>query len=98
MEEEEALHERNVLAALYCPALDALITSAEEGSIRIHWLNMRWGRGHALACPQHWQLLNPASSLALQLPLAWASFTGLFFTAEGVHWAGHKPVDQHRHF
>ena len=43
VEEEEALHERNVLAALYCPALDALITSAEEGSIRIHWLNMRWG-------------------------------------------------------
>eukprot|EP00891_Asterochloris_glomerata_P008102 jgi/Astpho2/8102/fgenesh1_pg.00120_%23_63_t len=41
VEEEEALHERNVLAALYCPALDALITSAEEGSIRIHWLNMR---------------------------------------------------------
>ena len=43
VEEEEALHERNVLAALYCPALDALITSAEEGAIRIHWLNMRWG-------------------------------------------------------
>ena len=61
VEEEEALHEKNVLAALYCPALDALITSAEEGSIRIHWLNMRWGWGRVPACPQIRKLLNQAN-------------------------------------
>lgn len=40
--EETYLHSSNILCIVYSPDLDALVTASEDGTIRIHWVDLVW--------------------------------------------------------